>query len=90
MGTRRSKDERLAALDAKIDYHHELIAKLLEKKNKITEPAKRNVRKMSMHKALFFIKESGLTPDEIVAMVEKKKKKAANDSMNDMVSEQAI
>jgi len=72
MRTRSSKEERIAALEAKIVYHHELIIKLTEKRNKIAEPAKRNVRKMSMQKAISSIKESGLTPDEIIALVEKK------------------
>jgi len=74
MRTHRNKDEKNAAIDAKIVYHHALINKLMEKKNKILEPEKFNKRKMSMHRAILSIKEAGLTPDEIVAMVEKKKK----------------
>jgi len=77
MRTRRSKDERIAELDVKIDYHHELIRKLTEKRNMIIEPTRRKTRKTSMHKAISSIKESGLTPDEIIALVEKKKRARA-------------
>ena len=88
MRTRRSIEERIAALDAKIVYHHELIIKLTEKKNKITEPVKYKVRKTSMQKAISAIKESGLTPDEILAMVEKKRKKAVADLLGYTITEQ--
>ena len=84
MRIRSSKEERIAVLDAKIVYHHELIIKLTEKKNKILEPAKRNTRKTSMHRAISSIKESGLTPDEIIALLEKKRKaKAVTDTVSE-------
>ena len=89
MRVRRSKDEIIAGIDNKIAYHEELISRLQEKKDKIFSPIKRNIRKISMSKALAALKEASLSPDEIVAMVEKMKKraKAANESVDDTASE---
>jgi len=73
MRTRRSKDEIIAGIDNKIAYHNELIERLKDKKKKLLSPPKRNARKTSMSKALSAIKEAGLSPDEIIALLEKKK-----------------
>ena len=73
MRTRRGKDEIIAGIDNKISYHNELIERLKEKKKNMLSPPKRNARKTSMSKALSFIKEAGLSPDEIIALLEKKK-----------------
>ena len=73
MRTRRSKEEIIAGIDNKISYHYELIERLKEKKKKMLSPPKRNARKTSMSKALSAIKEAGLSPDEIIALLEKKK-----------------
>jgi hypothetical protein len=70
MRTRRSKDEIIAGIDNKISYHEELIERLKEKRGKLLMPTKRNARKTSMSKALSVIKEAGLTPDEIIALLE--------------------
>jgi hypothetical protein len=80
MRTRRDKSEIIAGIDNKIAYHEELLQRLHEKKEKALSPIKRNVRKTSMNKALIAVKEAGLTPDEIITLIEKKKKaKAASD-----------
>jgi len=89
MRVRRSKDEIIAGIDNKIAYHEELISRLQEKKDKFFSPITRNIRKISMSKALAALKEASLSPDEIVAMVEKMKKrgKAASESINDTANE---
>jgi len=73
MRTRRSKEEIIEGIDNKIAYHNELIERLKDKKKKLLSPPKRNARKTSMSKALTAIKEAGLSPDEIIALLEKKK-----------------
>jgi hypothetical protein len=60
-------------IDNKILYHDELIKRLKDKREKLLLPPKRNARKTSMSKALSAIKEAGLSPDEIIALLDKKK-----------------
>jgi hypothetical protein len=79
MGARRDKSDIIAGIDYKIAYHEGLIQRLHEKKEKALSPIKRNVRKTSMNKALIAVKEAGLTPDEIITLIEKKKKAKAID-----------
>lgn len=74
MAVRRTKQEIIAELDAKITYHEDCINKLKAKKEQATKPPKERVRKNSMKKALEAIKEIGLTPDEIMAFAAKAKK----------------
>ena len=74
MSTRRSKQEIVAELDAKIAYHEDCITKLKARREVVAKPAER-VRKTSMKKAMDAIKEAGLTPDEIMVAVMKAAKK---------------
>jgi hypothetical protein len=74
MRTRRDKSEIIAGIDEKIAYHEELIKRLMVKRERLFLPPTRIVRKTSMSKALSAVKEAGLTPDEIMALVEKKKR----------------
>jgi len=74
MPTRRAKPEIIAELDAKIAYHNECIKKLQARKEVLLQPPKPRVRKTSMRQALEVLKEAGLSPDEIMAIVKKAKK----------------
>ena len=69
MSTRRPKEEIIAELECKIAYHDDCIKKLQARKEALLQPPKQRVRKTSMRQALVALKEAGLTPDEIMAMV---------------------
>jgi len=64
----------MAEVDGKIAYHDECIKKLQDRKDALMQPSSPRIRKTSMRQALGALKEAGLTPDEIVAMVKKTKK----------------
>ena len=74
MPARRPKEEIIAELDGKIAYHAEFVKKLEARKEALLQPPKPRVRKTSMRQALGALKEAGLTPDEIMAMVKTMKK----------------
>lgn len=75
---RRSAEERIAEIDAKIKNHKETIQKLEQKKAAILNPKPR-VSKAAKTKLLITkAKEAGLTDEEIDALLEKAiNKKAA-------------
>lgn len=70
MAVRRSKDEIITALKAKVAYHENCIAKLNAQIEAAQAP-RTHTPKTSMKKALDVLKESGMTPDEIIALVTK-------------------
>lgn len=70
MAVRRSKDEIVNALKAKVQYHEKCIVKLNAQIESALAP-KNRARKTSMKKAIDTIRESGLTPDEIISAVDK-------------------
>ena len=77
MGARRTKDEIIAAIDAKIAYHVECNRKLQAKREALLAPPKPKqprARKTSMRQAIDALKDAQLTPDEILAMAKKAKK----------------
>lgn len=74
MATRRTKQQIVADIEAKIAYHEACIAKLNTRKEEALKPPARRTRKTSMRQALDAIKEAGLTPDEIVALASKAKR----------------
>ena len=74
MATRRTKQEIIEALNAKIVYHEECINKLNARKEQANQPTKERVRKTSMRLAMSVIKESGITPDELLVLATKAKK----------------
>lgn len=73
---RRTKEQRIADITAKIDYHKGHIARLEDELEKVQNPPERKprVRKTSMRAALEALKEAELSPDEIVALAAKAKK----------------
>ena len=60
MAERRTKEERIAALDEKIQFHLDKIAILEEKKNALTTP------KMTPNQIIKAAHEKGLTTEEIM------------------------
>jgi len=74
MPTRRAKTEIIAELDTKIAYHNECTKKLQARKEVLLQPPKPRARKTSMRQALITLKEAGLSPDEIITFVKRKKK----------------
>lgn len=75
MAVRRSKDEIITALKAKVAYHENCVAKLNARIESV-QVSKTRTRKTSMKKAVDVLKESGMTPDEIIALVTKAQGKA--------------
>jgi len=73
MATRRPAQELIAEIDGKIAYHNECIKKLQVRKDALSQPRKTRTRKTSMRKAIEAVKESGLAPDEVLAMLKKVK-----------------
>jgi hypothetical protein len=61
---RRSKEERIAEIDAKLQIHKRHITALEAKKNMILNPPARKVR-TSVKSIIDKAKESGMTPEEI-------------------------
>jgi hypothetical protein len=62
---RRSAEERVAEIDAKIATHQEAIEKLQAKKEEILNPKPRLSKAAKMKAILNVAKESGMTPEEI-------------------------
>lgn len=67
-GKRRAPEERIAAIDKSIAYHHGLIAKLEAKKRAVNAP------KTTMRDVSAAARNLGLSPEDVIAMLKKKKK----------------
>lgn len=67
---RRSVEERVAEVEQKIAYHEEHLKVLNQKKQDLLNPTKKT-RKASMKQVTEKIKESGLSPDELLALINK-------------------
>ncbi len=63
--TYRTKEERAADLDAKIEYHKKAIASLEAKKEAILSSKVRKGR-LGMSSVIRLAKEKGLTPEEML------------------------
>ena len=63
--TYRTKEERIADLDAKIEYHKKAIASLEDKKKAILTPKTRKGR-VGMSSVVRLAKEKGLSAEEII------------------------
>lgn len=74
MATRRTKDQIIADLQSKIDYHQGHIDRL----NREIEAQRNPTPRTTMKQVAEAIKELGLTPDEVIALVKKAKPKAKN------------
>ena len=72
---RRTVEERKAEINEKIEYHQKMIGQLIVKRDKIGEAKARTERKPSFSKAVAALKEAEVTPEEILAYIEKQKKK---------------
>ena len=72
---RRTVEERKAELTEKIAYHQKIIDQLTVKRDKIGEARAKAERKPSFSKAVAALKEAEVTPEEILAYIEKQKKK---------------
>ncbi|MEA4899427.1 MAG: hypothetical protein VB115_14455 [Christensenellaceae bacterium] len=72
---RRTVEERKAELTEKIAYHQKLIEQLTVKRDKIGEAKPKTERKPSMSSAIKALKEAEVTPEEILAYIEKQQKK---------------
>lgn len=72
---RRTVEERKAEINEKISYHQKMIGQLIVKRDKIGEIRARAERKPSFSKAVAALKEAEVTPEEIIAYIEKQKKK---------------
>ena len=79
MAKRRTNSELIAVVEGKIAYHEECIKKLQARKDALSQPLKTRARKTSMRQALIALKEVGSTPGEIMAMVKRRKNKAAKE-----------
>lgn len=62
--TRRTKEEIVAEIDAKITYHKERIISLEEKKERVLNPKTRK-KSLTMKKVLDFAKAEGMTAEEL-------------------------
>ena len=60
MAQRRTKEERIAAIDEKIQFHQDKIAKLEEKKKALTAP------QMTPSQIIKAAHETGWTTEEII------------------------
>ena len=65
---RRTQAEIVAQLDQAINYHKECIAKLETKKKKYTTP------KITVKDVFAAMRERGMTIEDTLALIEKKKK----------------
>ena len=63
----RSKEERIAELDKKIEHHKQCIAVLEQKKTAILNPKTRTRKSKSINTIIAKAKANGLTSDEIAA-----------------------
>jgi len=61
---RRSKEEIVAEIDAKIAYHKERISSLEEKKERTLNPKTRK-KVLTIKKVIDFAKSEGMTPEEL-------------------------
>lgn len=68
---RRSQEERIAELDAKIKSHEETIEKLKAKKEAILNPKPRASKAAKTKALIAKAKEAGFTDEEIDALLEK-------------------
>jgi len=67
-GKRRAPEERIAAIDKSIAYHHGLIAKLEAKKKGVNAP------KTTMRDVSATARNLGFSPEDVIAILKKKKK----------------
>lgn len=72
---RRTVEERKAELTEKIAYHQKMIDQLTVRRDKIGETKPRAERKPSMSGAIKALKEAEVSPEEILAYIEKQQKK---------------
>lgn len=63
----RTKEERIAEIDKKIDAHKKSIVTLEAKKEAILNPKPRTRKAKSVSAIIAKAKEAGLTPEEIAA-----------------------
>ena len=63
----RSKEERLAEIEAKIESHKKTLAILEEKRERILNPPVRKSKKRGINSLIKSAKEAGLSPEEIAA-----------------------
>lgn len=61
---RRSKEEIVAEIDAKIAYHKERISSLEEKKERTLNPKTRK-KALTIKKVIDFVKAEGMSPEEL-------------------------
>lgn len=70
---RRTTEERVAEIDAKIAYHEAHLKTLQQKREDVLNPV-RKARKASMKQVTDRLKESGLSPEQLLALIEKASK----------------
>ena len=66
----RTVEERIAEVDAKIAYHEEHVKTLQQRREDLINPPK-VARKTSMKQIADRIKESGLSTEEVMQLIEK-------------------
>lgn len=63
--TRRTAEERIAAVDAKIEFHKEAIKQLQAKKEELLHPAKRLTKTQKMQAVVKAAAKAGLSPEDM-------------------------